>query len=140
MLYLVTTNADCLPTDHQIIMVDGTVPDWAAKPGDLHWDHHPGGADIQMDEIPTPQQRSLVEEQATTQPPCFVTTMVDADACCAAAWVQLPLKVLTPETIAKFKEIAVPGDRLMVPPGLNQYAEFAAKADAALKKSSESIA
>ncbi|MBD2311095.1 hypothetical protein H6G20_05275 [Desertifilum sp. FACHB-1129] len=40
------TNADCLPTDHQIIMVDGTVPDWVAKPGDLHWDHHPGGADI----------------------------------------------------------------------------------------------
>ncbi len=66
--------------------------------------------------------------------------MVDADACCAATWVQLPHAVLTPETIAKFKAIAWDCDHLMVPPDLTQYAEFAAKADAALKKSSEGIA
>ncbi len=59
-MYLVTTNADRLPSDHQIIMVDGTVPDWEAKPGDLHWDHHrPGGADVQMDEIPLPDRSSF---------------------------------------------------------------------------------
>lgn len=140
-MYLVTTNADRLPIDHQIIMVDGTVPDWEAKPGDLHWDHHrPGGADIQMDEIPLPDRASFLEEHSTRQPPCFVTTMVDADACCAAAWVQLPRDVLTPETIAKFTAIAWDCDHLMVPPDLNLYAEFAAKADAALKKSSEGIA
>lgn len=139
-MYLVTTQADRLPPDHQIIMVDGTVPDWNVKPGDLHWDHHrPGGADVQMDEIPLPDRHSFVAEHSTSQPPCFVTTMVDADACCAAAWVQLPREVLTPETIAKFKAIAWDCDHLMVPPELSQYAEFAAKADAALKKSSEGI-
>lgn len=139
-MYLVTTQADRLPSDHQIIMVDGTVPDWQAKPGDLHWDHHrPSGADVQMDEIPAPKEQSLVEEQSTGEPPCFVTTMVDADACCAAAWVQLPADVLTPETVAKFKAIAWNCDHLMVPLDLSQYAEFAAKADAALRKSSEGI-
>jgi len=141
MRYLVTTNADRLPSNHQIIMVDGTVPHWEAKPDDLHWDHHrPGGADIQMDEIPLPKHSSFLEEHSTHQPPCFVTTMVDADACCAAAWVQLPREVLTPETIAKLTAIAWDCDHLMVPPELSQYAEFAAKADAALKKSSEGIA
>lgn len=135
MRYLVTTNVDRLPPDHQIIMVDGTVPGWNPKPGDLHWDHHrPGGADIQIDEIPLPT--SLF----STLPLCFVTTMVDADACCAAAWVQLPREVLTSETIARLKAIAWDCDHLMVPPELASYAEFAAKADAALKKSSEGIA
>lgn len=140
-MYLVTTNADRLPTDHQIIMVDGTVPNWEAKPGDLHWDHHrPDGADIQMDEIPLPDRTSFLKEHSTEQTPCFVTTMVDADACCAAAWVQLQRSQLTDETIAKFKAIAWDCDHLMVPPELTHLAEFAAKADAALKKSSEGIA
>jgi hypothetical protein len=141
MRYLVTTKADRVPTDHQIIMVDGTVPDWQAKPGDLHWDHHrPGGADVQMDEIPAPQTRSLVEEKFTNQPPCLVTTMVDADACCAAAWVQLPCNLLTPETIAKLKAIAWDCDHLTVPDELKSHAAFAAKAVVALKNSSEGIA
>ena len=140
-MYLVTTKADRLPTDQQIIMVDGTVPDWVAKPGDLHWDHHrPGGADVQMDEIPLPETRSLLEEHSTDQPSCFVTTMVDADACCAAAWVQLPREILAAETIAKLRAIAWDCDHLMVPPELSQYAEFAAKAVAALKLVSEGIA
>lgn len=141
MHYLVTTQADRLPTDHQIIMVDGTVPDWQAKPGDLHWDHHrPDGAAVQMDEIPMPEQQTLVEEQATHQPPCLVTTMVDADACCAAAWVQLPREVLTSETIAKLNAIAWDCDHLMVPDDLQPYSEFAAKAVVALKANSEGIA
>ncbi|MBD2083358.1 hypothetical protein [Leptolyngbya sp. FACHB-17] len=140
-MYLVTTQADRIPTDYQIIMVDGTVPDWEAKPGDLHWDHHrPNGADVQIDEIPAPKERSLIEEQSTHQPPCFVTTMVDPDACCAAAWVQLPRPVLTDGTIAKLKAIAWDCDHLMVPEELKQYAEFAAKAVVALKHSSEGIA
>ena len=140
-MYLVTTKADRLPTDNQIIMVDGTVPDWEPKPGDLHWDHHrPGGSDVQIDEIPMPQARSLIEEHATDQSPCLVTTMVDADACCAAAWVQLPREVLTPKTIDKLKAIAWDCDHLMVPDALNHYAEFAAKAVVALKASSEGLA
>lgn len=140
-MYLVTTKADRLPPDHQIVMVDGTVPDWEAKPGDLHWDHHrSGGAAVQMDEIPMPGEKPLVEEKATDQPPCFTTTMVDPDACCAAAWVQLPRAVLTPETIARFKAIAWDCDHLTVPDKLKNYAEFAAKAVVALKNSSEGIA
>lgn len=132
--YLVTTKAARLPSNHQIIMVDGTVPSWEAKLADLHWDHHRlDGADIQIDEIPLPQTRSLVEECATSQPPCFVTTMVDADACCAAAWVQLPRQVLNLETISKLKAIAWDCDHLIVPPQLSQYVEFAAKVGAALK-------
>ncbi|NES96692.1 MAG: hypothetical protein F6K32_15930 [Desertifilum sp. SIO1I2] len=139
-MYLVTTKADRLPTDRQIVMVDGTVPNWKAKPGDLHWDHHrPDGADIQIGEIPLPDRASLLEEHSTYQSPCLVTTMVDADACCAAAWVQLAREVLTPETIAKFKAIAWDCDHLGVPPELNLYAEFAAKANAALKKSSDRL-
>ena len=72
LIYLVAIKADRLPTDHQIIIVDGTVPHWKPKPGNLYWDHHRlGGADVQMDEIFPPQTRSLIEEQSTTQPPCF---------------------------------------------------------------------
>lgn len=63
-----------------------------------------------------------------------------ADACCAAAWVQLPAEVLTPETITKLKAIAWDCDHLTVPEELKQYAEFAAKAVVALKNSSEGIA
>jgi hypothetical protein len=33
--------------------------------------------------------------------------MVDADACCAATWVQLPGEMLTDETIAKLKAIVL---------------------------------
>lgn len=45
MRYLVTTDHHHIPSDHQIVMVDGTVPDWTPRPQDLHWDHHrPGGA------------------------------------------------------------------------------------------------
>jgi hypothetical protein len=147
--YLVTTRVDRLPRDRPIIMVDGTVPGWQPKPGDRHWDHHrPNGADIQIDEIPLPQSDSLLAEQVGLQQtelgiellPCFVTTMVDADACCAAAWIQLPRAVLTVETIARLRAIAWDCDHLMVPADLNSYSEFAAKAGAALKASSEGIA
>ncbi|WP_088889494.1 hypothetical protein [Leptolyngbya ohadii] len=140
-VYLVTTHASHLPQDYQIVMVDGTVPDWEAKPGDLHWDHHrPGGADVQIDEIPAPQTRSLVEEQSTGQSPCFVTTMSDPDACCAATWVQLSRQDLTPETIDKLKAIAWDCDHLTVPDDLKQYEEFAAKAVVTLRNASEGIA
>ncbi len=137
MRYLVTTHADRLPTDHQIIMVDGTVPDWQAKPSDRHWDHHrPNGANIQIDEIPP----ALYVTPDASPPCCFVTTMLDADACCAAAWVQIPPEVLTAETIDRFRAIAWDCDHLRVPEELSQWAEFAAKADAAMKKAGEAIA
>ncbi|OLP16895.1 hypothetical protein BST81_18035 [Leptolyngbya sp. 'hensonii'] len=141
MRYLVTTHADRLPTDHQLIMVDGTVPDWTPRPQDLHWDHHrPQGADIQIDEIPLPERDSLLEEQASGEPPCLVTTMVDADACCAAAWVQLPRQLLQPDVIARLQAIAWDCDHLVVPEHLSPWAEFAAKVVVALKRSADSTA
>jgi hypothetical protein len=134
MRYLVTTYANRLPADNPIIMVDGTVPGWTPKPGDRHYDHHrPGGADIQIDEIPAGQE-------AIAPNTCFVTTMVDADACCAAAWVQLPAEVLTEETVNQLRAIAWDCDHLSVPESLSEYAEFAAKAVAALKQGGQSVA
>lgn len=134
MRYLVTTYADRLPTDAPLIMVDGTVPGWMPKPGDRHYDHHhPGGADIQIDEMPLPQE-------AIAPNTCFVTTMVDADACCAAAWMQLSPQDLTEETISRLRAIAWDCDHLSVPDSLNRYAEFAAKAVAALKHDGQSVA
>ncbi|NJM66761.1 MAG: hypothetical protein HC851_14415 [Acaryochloris sp. RU_4_1] len=140
MRYLVTTYADRIPTDHQIMMVDGTVPGWVARPGDQHWDHHrPDGAEIQMDEMPFPKQ-TLVEELGNGQPICFVTTLVDADACCAAAWTQLPAVALTPEKVARLRAIAWDCDHLMVPDALQPWAAFAAKAVATLKMRGSAIA
>ncbi|RMF25157.1 MAG: hypothetical protein D6756_05935 [Cyanobacteria bacterium J083] len=141
MLYLVTTELSHIPSDYQIIMVDGTVPGWSPRPQDLHWDHHrPQGADIQIDEMPFPSQTSLREELAGELPPCIVTPQLDADACCAAAWFQLPRSYLTPETVARLRAIAWDCDHLMVPAELSAWAEFAAKAVVALKTSGAEIA
>ncbi len=130
--YRVTTYAHRLPTDRPVIMVDGTVPGWVAGRDDLHYDHHrPGGAEIQIDEISHPV---LVPMTA-----CFVTTLVDADACSAAAWVQLCPEVLTPDVVAKLRAIAWDCDHLRVPDSLADLAEFAAKAVAALKLKSEQL-
>ncbi len=130
--YRVTTYAHRLPTDRPLVMVDGTVPGWVAGRHDLHYDHHrPGGAEIQIDEIPHPVSLPLT--------PCFVTTLVDADACSAAAWVQLPAEVLTPEVVAKMRAIAWDCDHLRVPDSLSHLAEFAAKAVAAMKLRSERL-
>jgi hypothetical protein len=65
--------------------------------------------------------------------------MVDADACCAAAWVQLSADELTAETVERLRAIAWDCDHLGVPPDLSHHTTFAAKAVAALKRSSHSI-
>ena len=140
MLYLVTTEVSRIPTDHQIVMVDGTVPGWTPRPQDLHWDHHrPQGADIQIDEMPVPT-KSLMEDLAGELPPCLVTPQLDADACCAAAWFQLPRSCLQPETVDRLRAIAWDCDHLMVPEEeLSQWREFAAKAVVALKRTGAAI-
>lgn len=141
MMYLVTTHLHRLPQHHQIIMVDGTVPQWQPRPGDLHWDHHgPGGAPIQILEMPLPDATTLLEECGTGDPPCFTTTQVDADACVAAAWVQLPRSVLEqPEILARLRAIAWDCDHLGVPPALADWSEFAATVVAALKVSGDRL-
>ena len=140
MRYLVTTHADRLPADVPILMVDGTVPGWVAKRGDHHWDHHrTGGAEIQIDEMPFPAEQSLIQTYGS-ESACIVTTMVDADACCAAAWLQLPASVLTPATISRLRAIAWDCDHLHVPPPLHDLSEFAANAVATLKLLANSTA
>ncbi len=140
MRYLVTTDVAQLPTDHQIFMVDGTVPHWHPQTDDHHWDHHrPGGKDIQIDEMPWPVN-TLIEDYSTGQPPCIVTPQMDADACCAAAWLQLPRSVLQPETVAKLRAIAWDCDHLTVPPDLQSLAEFALKVVVGLRSLSSPIA
>ncbi len=140
MLYLVTTEVSRIPTGHQIVMVDGTVPGWKKSPQDLHWDHHrPQGADIQIDEMPIPTT-SLMEDFAGELPPCIVTPQLDADACCAAAWFQLPRSCLKQSTVDRLRAIAWDCDHLIVPEGeLSQWSEFAAKAVIALKTTGAAI-
>ncbi len=140
MLYLVTTEVSRIPIGHQIVMVDGTVPGWKRNPQDLHWDHHrPQGADIQIDEMPVPT-KSLMEDFAGQLPPCIVTPQLDADACCAAAWFQLPRSYLKQETIDRLRAIAWDCDHLIVPEAkLSQWAEFAAQAVVALKTTGATI-
>ncbi len=140
MLYLVTTELSRIPIDHQIVMIDGTVPGWTPRPQDLHWDHHrPQGADIQIDEMPVPRD-TLMEDLAGDLPPCIVTPQLDADACCAAAWFQLPRSDLQPETVNRLRAIAWDCDHLIVPEDkLSPWAEFAAKAVIALKRTGAAI-
>ena len=132
MKYLVTTRLEALErqsSNCQVIMVDGTVPGFQPKPEDYHFDHHrPGGADIQIDEI----MAGDINPNGL-----IVTTMVDADACVAAAYIQLPS--LSEENLAKLRAIAYDCDHLSVPSDLERYSDFAAQAVAAMKADSESL-
>lgn len=79
--YLVSTDLFQRPNT-PIVMVDGTLPGWSPRPQDIHLDHHqPGGADVQIAEIP----EGLFPAADAT----FVATQIDADACAAAARIQL---------------------------------------------------
>jgi len=145
MDYFVTTQLDRLPLDRSFIMVDGTVPLWKPCSWDRHWDHHRlGGAAIQVEEMPLPIAESIVGEHRiahpTAPPLCLVTTMVDADACVAAAWVQLSRSCLMdPDIRNRLRAIAWDCDHLTVPPELADYGEFAAKGVAALKETAKQL-
>jgi hypothetical protein len=134
MLYQVTTRASIIETwqkqRYQIVMVDGTVPEWQPQTNDLHFDHHRvGGAAIQIEEISKP---------ILLTPDCvFVTTQVDADACVAAAYCQLDR--LDTDRERKLKAIAWECDHLYVPDDLSDLAEFAACAVAAMKVHSATL-
>ena len=141
--YIATTLASDIPKDRQIVMVDGTVPDWQIREGDLHFDHHkPGGAPIQILEIPG---ETKIDDDAI-----FVTTQVDADACAAAAWLQLLTTAkkfgLTEEILEsikwKLQAIAYDCDHLGCPIEQQEYMElwqFARDAVATLKLSGKSL-
>lgn len=128
MKYLVTTKP--LAIEQPIVMVDGTVPGWTFKPEDKHFDHHkPGGAKVQIDEIPASIASSFQGNEI------FVTTQVDADACVAAAWCQVGDRI-TEEQKRKLRAIAWDCDHLIVPDELSDLADFAAQAVATLKQES----
>ena len=98
-----------------------------------------GGADIQIDEMPWPT-KTLLQDYAGKLPPCIVTPQLDADACCAAAWFQLPRSCLEQEIVDRLRAIAWDCDHLIVPEDeLSQWGEFAAKAVAALKTTGAAI-
>jgi hypothetical protein len=137
--YLVTTDKNKLPQDMPIVMVDGTVPAWSPTAADLHFDHHrPGGADIQLHEIP--------EGQKLPEDFVFVTTQVDADACAAAAWLLLEQEQLDGvemyEARAALSAIAYDCDHLGLPfdRKWDKYRTFAAKAVAAMKEAGSVVA
>jgi hypothetical protein len=131
--FLVTTSAAAIPAGLTVVMVDGTVPGWEQKEGDFHFDHHrPGGADIQLQEIPSGIK---IQDEAI-----FVTTMVDADACAAAAWVILLQGRSDPclmyEAQANLSAIAYDCDHLGLPQASkwDPYRNFAKNAVAAMKE------
>lgn len=136
--YLVTTDLLQLPQT-PIVMLDGTVPGWAPRAQDIHLDHHrPGGADVQIAEIP---DALTLAADAT-----FVTTQIDADACAAAAWIQLQAMSLplAQREAARLRLtcIAYDCDHLGLPADAQYepYRSFAAAAVAALKESGGEIA
>jgi len=145
MQFLTTTKIDQLPTDKQIIMLDGTVPKWEKKPGDLHFDHHrPGGSKIQMDEINSMFYEDIKDDAV------IVTTQTDADACVAAAWILWgkyqprygydPKALISDDNFRKLRAIAFDCDYLYIPEDLSDLADFAAQAVAAMKSTGNNLA
>jgi len=119
MKYLVTTNLSEIPPG-PIAMLDGTVPGWIPKVGDLHYDHHrPDGAKVQIGEM---------TDAPTDFVGTIVTTLLDADAIIAAAWLHLSVDERN-ENLTKLWAIAHDCDYLESPtlPG------FAMKAVATMK-------
>lgn len=136
MQYLVTTNKDLLPST-PIAMLDGTVPGYEKREGDLHFDHHRiGGEHIQIDEM---QIIDIIHHR--TDITHVVTTQVDADACVAAAYLQLDLDIEgTPDALRTLRAIAFDCDHLAVPDELSDLADFAAQAVASLKSEGFKVA
>lgn len=135
--YLVTTEAARLPPRDraQVWMVDGTVPGWQLGPGDHRWDHHrPGGAPIQVEEMPLPARSSLLADGSDGRTPYLVTTLLDADACTAAAWVQLDRSILeNGAVVRRLRALAWDCDHLRVPPELADLGDWALAAGAVLQ-------
>ena len=132
--YLVTTDIFKIPDGCQIVMVDGTVPKWQPGSSDLHFDHHRiGGSPVQILEIP---QDTEISHSA-----CFVTTQIDADACCAAAWLRLLASHEIKNDLAKRRLIAIAYDcdHLGCPSEYADLADFARNAVATLKQSAKTI-
>lgn len=140
MKYIVTTIAGNIPSNIPSIQVDGTVPGFSPATTSWRFDHHrDGGAEVQIHELPTGEWDSWIEETIGDYPCAMVTTQVDADACVAAAYLQLSSAVAK-ANYEKLEAIAYDCDHLAVPPRLAHFAEFAARNVAALKQMSFELA
>jgi hypothetical protein len=158
--YLVTTRLEVLEANKegcQVFMVDGTVPGWRPTQDDDFWfDHHrEGGADVQIDEMSKTFNSShnfITANAVDSNIPLIVTTQVDADACVAAAWLQLSKNDLygnepefedadqrMDEVIDKLRAIAYDCDHLGVPSELSHLSDFAAQCVAAMKSDSDKL-
>jgi len=152
--YMITTDLNDIPIDRQIIMLDGTVPGWVPKPGDIHYDHHrPGGPPIQMYDLDFGE----IVKTGITSDAVFVSTLLDADAVCATVAVLLasdiffepPLRPSPDEYLPELEAISWDCDHLFVPSTesffvydvkLREFETFAQKVVMAQKQSSASIA
>ena len=137
MNYLVTTYAADIPTEQQIVMVDGTVPGWEPKEGDYHFDHHKaGGENTQVEEM----EKVLLVPNRWNPETVVVTTQLDADACVAAAWLQLHPSARK-ENHSRLVAIAYDCDHLGLPqePKWDLLREFARNAVATLKQSNNAL-
>lgn len=136
MKYIATTIAGNIPCNIPSIQVDGTVPGFSPATTSWRFDHHRnGGAEVQIHELPTGEWDSWIEETIGDYPCTMVTTQVDADACVAAAYLQLSPEVAK-ASYEKLEAIAYDCDHLAVPPHLAHLSEFAARNVAALKQMS----
>lgn len=148
--FLVTTHIADLPDPSiQIVMVDGTVPNWQPRQGiDLHFDHHnPDGAMCQLEELPL-YELSGCDQEITLNNYCFVTTQVDADACVAAAAIIIASEyggfinrnygaLQKQDWYRNLQSIALDCDHLGIPanyPHLQSFDKFAANVVAGLKE------
>lgn len=136
--YLVTTRLEVFLKEAesgcQVFMVDGTVPGWRPTINNFRFDHHQNdGADIQIDEIHTSLDRIIPDIDAL-----IVTTATDADACVAAAYLQIG-DLISVEILQKLRAIAYDCDHLVVPQSLAKYADFAAQCVAAMKSDSDKL-
>lgn len=131
--YIVTTYLERVPQDMPVFMIDGTVPGWEPREQDYHFDHHkPGGTDIQIDGVGlTMWDLQKVKELDGNY--YLVTTQLDADACCTAAYIQT-YPYISWEALQKLRAISYDCDHLGVPLELEQYANFAAQAVAGMKE------
>ncbi len=163
--YIATTKSENIPSNHQAFMVDGRVPDWIPNDFDHCWNHHrPDGPMTQIDDMPFPDDEiPLIDRYAKDAeqlikngnqkiikkvPQVIVTTQVDADACCAAAWIQLSGKILKESRTKEgdiptsdiLRAIAYDCDHLYVPDELSHLDDFAAHAVATMTQNSFDLA
>ncbi len=151
MEYIITTELEDLQAfidaGYRIAMLDGTVPGWESREGDLWYDHHnkTSNAKVQIDEMPPMKgawdDRSIPEAMGGSW--VCVSTLLDADSVVAAAYLQLRPSDLAggagTEAFSMLRAIAHECDHLCVDPADEVNPDWAFKVVAAMKISSDAL-